>query len=172
MRPDIPRGITCCFSGYRPEKLPWGTNESAPGCLDLKKRIFDVVEALYVSGIRHYICGMALGADTYFCEAVIALREEHPDITIEAAIPCEEQAAKWTEAQRDRYFSLVAQCDYETLVSRRYTSECMMVRNRYMVDNASVLLCVYDGRFGGTMQTVTYARKEGIEIIELMPEKS
>ena len=78
--------ITCCFSGYRPSKLPWGTNERDPWCMLLKKRLYDVAEALYVSGIRHYICGMAQGSDMYFCEAVFKLRSEKGDITVEAAI--------------------------------------------------------------------------------------
>lgn len=26
-----PRQMSVCFSGYRPEKLPWGEDESDPG---------------------------------------------------------------------------------------------------------------------------------------------
>ena len=169
MRPDIPREITCCFSGYRPQKLPWGMDEEDPRCADLKDRIRDAAEALYASGIRHFICGMALGADTYFCETVLDLRDERQDITVEAALPCEEQYRDWTSEQRYRHLMLVSRCDFETLVSRRYTRECMRIRNQYMVDNSSVLLCVFDGRPGGTMQTMAYARKCGLEIIELAP---
>jgi uncharacterized phage-like protein YoqJ len=169
MKPLINRDNSCCFSGYRPEKLPWGLNEEAERCIKLKKKLYDVVQAVYVSGIRHFICGMARGSDMYFCETVLALREEHPEITLEAALPCEEQAAKWTEAQRNRYFLLIQQCDYETYVSRRYTPDCMLRRNRYMVDNSSLLITVYDGRFGGTMHTVGYAETKGLEIIQLKP---
>ena len=68
----IDRQNTCCFTGHRSSKLPWGSNERDPGCLRLKQDIANVVRAVYESGIRHYICGMALGCDTYFAEAVIA----------------------------------------------------------------------------------------------------
>jgi uncharacterized phage-like protein YoqJ len=169
MKPLINRDNTCCFSGYRPEKLPWGINEEDERCNRLKEKLYDVAQAVYASGIRHFICGMARGSDMYFCETVLALREEHPGITVEAALPCEEQAAKWTEAQRSRYYLLLQQCDYETYVSRRYTPECMLRRNRYMVDNSSVLIAVYDGRFGGTMHTVGYAETNGLEIIQIKP---
>lgn len=161
------RSLTCCFTGHRPEKLPWGNNEEDPRCVALKERIFDAAEAVYFGGIRHYICGMARGCDLYFCEAVIRLRDEHPDITLEAAIPCETQTNDWPEKERSRYFYLVAQCDDETLLQTSFTPDCMIKRNKYMVDNASILIAAYNGTFGGTMQTVNYAKASGLEIIEL-----
>ncbi len=27
---------TCCFTGHRPDKLPWGIRENDPRCADLK----------------------------------------------------------------------------------------------------------------------------------------
>jgi len=163
------REKSCCFSGYRPEKLPWRGNEDDPRCVELKEQLNDTLFQLYESGTRHFICGMARGSDTYFCESVLRLRRFCTDITIEAAIPCEDQAAKWSEADRRRYFDLVAQCDFETYVSRQYTRDCMTKRNRYMVDNASVLIAVYDGKFGGTMYTIEYAARSGVRIIEFEP---
>ena len=113
------REISCCFTGHRPEKLPWGEDERDLRCMDLKDRLSAAVEEAYEQGIRHFLCGMARGADFYFCEAVLHLRNLHRDITLEAVIPCETQAARWTERDRNRYFSLVEQCDLETLVQRR-----------------------------------------------------
>jgi uncharacterized phage-like protein YoqJ len=169
MKPTISRAVSCCFSGYRPDKLPWGFNEDDGRCAGLKDRLFDVVSAVYASGFRHFICGMALGSDVFFCESILLLREDHADVTLEAALPCEDQAARWNEAQRSRYFKLIGQCDVETFVGRKYTPECMMRRNMYMVDHASLLIAVYDGRFGGTMHTVGYAEKQKIEIIQIKP---
>ena len=166
---DSARAEICCFSGYRPEKLPWGTKENDPRCVKLKEKIRSEVDRLYNTGVRHFICGMARGSDTYFCEAVIDARANYRDITIEAAIPCETQASSWSEADRSRYFSLIAQCDRETYVSRKYTHDCMIRRNKYMVDCSGVLLSVFDGRFGGTMQTITYASRSGLLIIEIEP---
>ncbi|MCL2563504.1 MAG: DUF1273 domain-containing protein [Oscillospiraceae bacterium] len=163
------RHQSCCFTGYRPEKLPWRSDEENPAATLLKEKLFDVVEALYRSGITHFISGMARGSDFYFCEAVLQLRAEHEEVTLEAAIPYEEQAARWPEAERNRYFRLVSQCDFETLVQTEYSADCMKKRNYYMVDHAAVLIAVYDGRFGGTMQTVNYAKRKGLEIVEVQP---
>jgi uncharacterized phage-like protein YoqJ len=161
---------TCCFTGHRPEKLPWGDNESDPRCADLKTRIADAVRAAYRAGIRHYISGMAAGCDLYFCEAVIDLREEKSDITVEAAIPWDGQSDCWPEQLRRRYGRLVEDCDFYTLVQQHYTPDCLMKRNRYMVDSSSLLIAAYNGRSGGTMNTLLYAMRQGIEVIELAVE--
>ena len=161
------REHTCCFTGHRPEKLPWGYDERDPRCLALKARLDRAVEEAWEKGMRHFICGMAQGADFYFCEAALALRARRPGVTVEAAIPCEEQASRWPEADRERYFRMVEQCDYETMVQRHYDRGCMLRRNRYMVDRSAMLIAVYDGTLGGTMYTLQYAMKRKLEIVIL-----
>ena len=79
---------TCCFTGHRSGKLPWGDNENDARCTALKRRLYDVLEGLSSSGVRRYICGMAQGSDMYFAEAVLALRRERPQVVLEAAGPC------------------------------------------------------------------------------------
>ena len=170
MYPLINRDNTCSFSGYRPEKLPWGTSEDDPRCTALKARLKAIAERVVLSGIRHFICGMARGSDTYFCEAMLFLREEkYPQVSVEAAIPYEEQASRWFEEERSRYSLLLKQCDFVTCISREYTRNCMFRRNRYLVDSSSILLAVYDGKPGGTKYTLEYAMRRGIEIIEIAP---
>ena len=158
---------TCCFTGHRPKKLPWGENEQDARCLVLKDRLARSLENAYQAGMRHFMCGMALGADFYFCDAVLALRERRSGVTLEACIPCEEQAARWRERDRQRYFELVRRCDQETLIQRHYDWGCMLRRNRYMVDRSSMLIAVYDGMLGGTMYTLEYAMKRGLETVIL-----
>ena len=110
------RPISCCFSGHRPAKLPWGEDEDDPRCRALKARLRDALDAAYEAGYRHFICGMAQGCDLYFCELALALRQRHGDVSVEAAIPCPTQADGWPRPQQERYRRLVAACDYETLV--------------------------------------------------------
>lgn len=167
-RYPVKRENTCCFTGHRPDKLPWRNDEGDPRCLALKEKLAGSVEDAYERGYRHFICGMALGCDLYFCETVLALRERRPGVTVEAAIPCEEQAARWREQDRRRYFSLVERCDYETMVQHRYTHGCMQRRDRYMVDRSGLLIAAYDGMtLGGTMYTLTYAMRQGLETVVL-----
>lgn len=161
------RETTCSFTGHRPEKLPWRGDESDPRCLALKERLAAAVEDAYDKGMRHFLCGMARGADFYFCDAVLELRERRSGVTLEAVIPCEEQAARWSERERERWFSLVERCDGETMLQHHYDKGCMLRRNRYLVDHSSMLIAVYDGMLGGTMYTLSYAMKQGLETVIL-----
>ena len=156
---------TCCFTGHRPEKLPWRFDEDDPDCISLKGRIAQELEGLYHRGCRHFITGMARGADLYFAEEVLALRERQSGVTLEAAIPCAAQSDSWTLAQRRRYQDILDRCDVEALVQKEYTRDCMLRRNRYMVERSGFLLAVYDGKErGGTRYTLDYARSRGLEI--------
>ena len=165
------RQESCCFTGHRPAKLPWGYNESDPRCVKLKERIADAVLLAYQEGYRHFLCGMAQGCDLYFCELALALRQRHGDVSVEAAIPCPTQADGWPRAQQERYRRLVAACDYETLVQHRYDRFCMMRRNRYMVDHSDLLIAVHDGLPGGTRYTIEYALRRGVNIIDVPIEE-
>ena len=154
---------TCCFTGHRPDKLPWGEDESDPRCLRLKRAVAQAVEDACASGVRHFITGMARGCDLYFAEAVLELREEGEAITLECARPCETQADSWPEAERARYQSILDRCNFETLVQHHYDRFCMIRRNRYMVDRSGRMIAVYNGLpKGGTFQTLTYALKKGL----------
>ena len=156
---------TCCFSGHRPTKLPWGANEADPACRKLKEELRSRLEGIYEAGYRHFICGMAIGCDMYFAEAVLELQKAHPDVTLEAAIPCGSQPEKWYLDQRKRYNRLLDACSTVTVLQISYTPDCMMRRNMYMVDNSSLLLACFDGRPGGTMNTIVYAQRTDVKVI-------
>ena len=161
--------MSVCFSGYRPEKLPWGGDESDPRCAVLKKRLYDAAESACAEGYRHFICGMARGVDLYACEAVLQLREKYRDVTVEAAFPCPSQPEGWPEEEQRRWHDLVDRCDYETVVQDHYDAGCMQRRNRYMVDHAAMLIAVHDGQSGGTRRTIEYALRRRLDVVILPP---
>ena len=39
--------------------------------------------------------------------------------------------------------------------------------NRYLVDHSAMLIAVYDGMLGGTMYTISYAMKRGLDVVTL-----
>jgi predicted Rossmann fold nucleotide-binding protein DprA/Smf involved in DNA uptake len=46
------------------------------------------------------------------------------------------------------------------MLQTSYTRDCMIKRNRYMVDRSRYVLAVWDGSNGGTGYTVRYARSQ------------
>ena len=158
------RKTTCCFTGHRPEKLPWGMDEQDPRCVAVKEQLTQAIQRAYDRGCRHFISGMARGGDLYFAEAVLKLRERHPEVTLECARPCETQADRWSPPERRRYRAILDQCNYETLVQHCYDRSCMMRRNRYMVDHSGHLIGLYNREpKGGTAATLAYAMRSGLE---------
>ena len=137
---EIKNMKSCAFTGHRPQNLPFGFREDDERCT-------------------------ALNA----AEIVLELKKTYPGITIESAIPCETQAAKWNAAMRERYYGIAAQCDKETLLQTHYTPDCMDKRNRYMVDHADYIIAVWDGKPSGTGKTVMYAQSKGKVIIKVNP---
>ncbi len=103
----------------------------------------------------------------YFAEAVLSLRAERPDVTLEGAVPYQGQEKRWSKALQEKYHRLAVACDTLTILKPTYTSGCMMERNRYMVDRSSLLIAVFDGRPGGTRNTFEYAKAVGLTIIQL-----
>lgn len=158
--------LTCAFSGHRPEKLPWGTDEGDPRCQALKIQMEKELRKLCREGVNRYICGMARGTDRYFQEILCRLREEYP-IRIMAAVPCPSQARAWPEEERREYYAALRRCDEMRTLEERYSQGCMLRRNRFMVEQSRILMTVFDGSPGGTAATVAYARARGLRIVAL-----
>ena len=161
------RSKTCCFTGHRPAKLPWGYDERDPRCIALKRSLYREIESLYKAGYRRFISGMALGCDLYFAEAVLELKECYPSVILEAAIPFLGQAERWSASNRARWQAIVGACDLESVVQETYDRGCMLRRDRYMVDSASTILAVFDESPGGTKYTLDYAAKKRLTIFLL-----
>ena len=161
---------TCAFTGHRPNSFPWKYDETARDCVLLKKVLAGQIDALVGEGVTEWLSGMALGTDLWGAEIVLSLKKKNPALRLHCILPCEGQEVKWPKAEQERYRSILRQADEVVYVSRAYHSDCMLERNRYLVDHAACLLAVYNGEWrGGTAMTVRYAQKLGREVIILNP---
>ena len=162
--------IACAFTGHRPKKLPWRYDETDSRCVALKEKLTEQIARLAEAGVTDFFSGMAEGTDVYCAQIVLDLRKKNPALNLHCVLPCEGQADRWSDSARERYHMIVARADFVDYVSRKYYDGCMLARNRRLVDQAGILLAVYNGeRRGGTAATVRYARKAGREIIMIDP---
>jgi len=128
-----------------------------------------VVRRLHARGCRTFLCGMAVGFDLAAAEAVVACRQELPDIALVAVIPFEGQERGFSAADRERYARVRAAADSEVVLLPAYRPGCYALRNDYLVDRASVVVAWYDGSPGGTRYTVRRALRRGREVVGLCP---
>lgn len=156
------------FTGYRPQKLPF-FSEDDPMCVDLKLRLRQQIEKLIDSGAGEFFTGMALGVDIWCAEEVLELKKLHPEIRLTAVIPCRGQESKWSGEEQQRYREILRQCDKVLCLSESYTKDCMLKRNRALVELCDLLIAVYDGKPGGTKHTVDHAAKLGRKTIIISP---
>ena len=160
----------CCFTGHRPEQLPWMKDEENDRCKKLKSVLADVIKASIDDGYTDFYVGMARGVDTFAAEILIEIMKENKNIHFHAALPCPEQNMNWAANEKERFEKILSLATTRTVISPMYTDTCMLTRNRFMVDNSQRVIAVWNGFFrGGTAYTVRYAKKEHKEIHLIRP---
>ena len=160
----------CCFTGHRPQSLPWKFDEISPLCMKIKTVLYDLTEQSILDGYTDFYCGMARGIDTYAAEAVIKSQNFFEGISLHAALPCPNQYTAWAKGDCKRYDYLLSKCATRTLISPYYSQSCMITRNKFMVDNSLRVIAVWNGSLkGGTAFTVRYAKNSGKEIYLVNP---
>lgn len=155
----IMKGQTCCFSGHR--------NIPESEYIELKKQLRDVVSILAKRGIIYFGCGGARGFDMLAAETVIEMKRYYPDIRLIMVYPCRDQTRFWNNKDTEIYNIIKQQCDKYVYISESYTSNCMLLRNKHLVNNSRYCICYFTGVNSGTSFTVNYAASHGLTIINL-----
>lgn len=162
---------TCCFSGHRPNDLPWKYEEKGIRLFIFKRKLKRAIVKSIKNGKRFFISGMALGVDMIAAEMIIELKKSFEKIKLVCAIPCKNQEMIWNEESIARYRNILRQSDEIYYVSmQEYKRGCMTDRNEYMIKHSSELIAAYNGKkSGGTYQTIKTARLEGLKITVVKP---
>lgn len=177
----LDENTTCCFTGHRPEKFPFGNNEKDKRCHMIMMQMQKQIIALNRRGVYQFVTGMSRGVDFWGAEIMLRLNKmiaagslpyELKPMEIYGAIPCPEQAEKWKKEDQLRYLELLESITASFQVRDVYSPDCYFARNKMMVDLSSYVLGVYNGVGGGnsgTGQTLAYARQKNRFIILIDP---
>ena len=114
-------------------------------------------------GIDTFLIGMAVGFDSICFKSLYKLKKEY-NIKLICCIPCKNQDKNFSEKQKKEYKKFLSESDENIYVSEQYTPYCMIKRNKFMVDNCSVLVAYLRKLSGGTKQTVEYAKSKQVLI--------
>jgi len=160
---------TCTFTGHRPLNLPFEFSKKDAKYKLFKELLTFLIREQIESGVTRFLTGIALGIDLIAAKAIIKLRKKHPDISLEAVIPCANQQCKWQTKQTLEYKKILKKCDKVIILQDEYTPDCMQKRNCFMVDISDCVLAVWNGTASGTAQTVYYALGKNLPVTVLNP---
>ncbi|UQZ90477.1 hypothetical protein C4J81_15180 [Deltaproteobacteria bacterium Smac51] len=160
---------TVCFSGYRPEKFSFIMKKGVEEYLALEKRIEETIIQAVDDGYDTFLCGMAMGFDLVAGSIVVALKESWADfanLNLVAVLPFEGHGFVG-DPWHILHQMVLGQASQTVTLSSTHHPEAYHDRNRYMVERSSRLICYYNGKKGGTDQTVKYAKVKGVEIVNV-----
>lgn len=60
------------------------------------------------------------------------------------------------------------QADLVRFICPSYSRDCFQRRNEWMVDHAARVIAVYNGESGGTRNTVAYAKRNGVPVVNVL----
>ena len=163
---DIDKCVS--FTGYRPEKII--KSSSNPNIeQEIRKALGVTIRRLYDEGYRSFCSGMAEGFDMWAAEEVLLLRDNGvcPEISLTAVIPFSGQPLRFPGESQIKYKEILSLATDKVVLAKDYYRGCYETRNNYLIDNASLIICYFDGQPGGTKYTVTNARRRGLRVINL-----
>lgn len=150
----------CCFTGHRPEKLRRTEREIRN---DLEREIRKAVH----DGLNVFISGMARGVDINAAEIVLQIRSEGYPVRLICASPYPGFEQSWNQNWQARYGAVMAAADLVRYICPRYSRECFQTRNEWMVNHSSRVIAVFNGRPSGTKNTIDYALRQGVPVIQI-----
>ena len=109
--------------------------------LMIKKQI----KLLINKGYTRYISGMNLGGDLYCSECIIEMKALYNGLKMKSVFPYENQAAHWTEDQREKYYEIASKCDDELLLQYHYDEKCEKLHREYIAITSDIILAVMCG---------------------------
>lgn len=150
----------CCFTGHRPEKLRRTEHEIR---IDLEREIRKAVH----DGLNVFISGMARGVDINAAEIVLQLRAEGYPVRLICASPYPGFERSWSPVWQIRYGAVMETADLVRYICPRYCKECFQIRNEWLVNHSSRVIAVFNGKPSGTKNTIDYALRKGVPVIEI-----
>lgn len=157
----------CAITGHRPEGFSW--NYYNKQCSQHQNYLYQVkntaIKLIEKENCTTFITGGARGVDLDFALTILKLKETYSNIKLTVALPYMGHHNSMTEEEKGNYQLVLQKADSIKYITKHYTRLCFLVRNKYMVDNATMLLAYYNGvKQGGTYQTINYATKQNIPV--------
>lgn len=155
---DIDRSLSVSFTGHRPGKLPWRSEDDERCAAFIASLEREILRA-YSEGARYFLSGMADGVDLYAAEAVLRLSHRCPGMRLVAVFPF----GRGDSARKRR---IAARAYVTVSLHKAYVPYCFTERNMFLVRHSSRMICGFSGdAASGTAATMRMAEREGIDMV-------
>lgn len=177
------------FTGHRPDKLA-GYDLSVPGYREMQDDLEYYIRRnleVYDQVVGH--SGLALGGDTIWSKAILAMKDAYPGrVLFHAEIPMMEQPEAWFKScDIEFWHKQVRHADFKTVYGslaecnkisdkkkrdaarKKRAADFMDLRNKGMLDHSDMLLALHNGSKGGTGNAVAYAKEIDLEMYVVHP---
>lgn len=145
-----------CFTGHR--ELPEVTSTAYRTMVhDTQSAILSAIE----EGATDFYAGGAQGYDLLCAELVLLLKARFPAIRLHLVLPYA------GFARGERYRPVLEGADEIISLNPAYRRGCLMMRNRRLVEEGDLCIAYLHQQTGGTVYTVSAARKKGIPVVLL-----
>ena len=151
----------CCFTGHRPGKLEIDEEE-------VKKLLEKAVDDAISKGYVTFITGMAMGTDIWAAEIILKRKKKNKEIHLVCALPHPGFESRRSLSEKAKFYKILRKADMVKEINDHYFPGCYQVRNQWMVDRSNLLIAVFNGVRGGTKNTIDYANKNGVEVINVL----
>ena len=149
---------TCCFTGHRPQFCVHSEAE-------IKGLLREKIDQAIEDGYTTFITGMACGVDIWAAEIIIDLMKDDDQLKLICAVPFKGMENRFSPEWQERYRNVLDHASDIRYICPRHNSWCYKARNQWMVDYSTRVIAVYNGKSGGTKQTIEYAKDRGKEVV-------
>ncbi len=108
------------------------------------------------------VSGLALGWDTAVALAALDL-----GLPLLVVIPFPNQASRWQNEDIIRWRGIKQRASRVITVGQAFSLDIMQQRNEHMVDLATRMLALWDGKSGGTANCLAYARAKKRPVVNV-----
>jgi len=148
----------CCFTGHRPSKLQQDEHT-------IKQALAVAIDQAIARGFTTFITGMAQGTDIWAAEIVLERRNDNPELKPICALPHPDFEKSWRAEWQKRYNDVRNAADLERTICPAYSKAAYQKRNIWLVDHSALVIAVFNGKPGGTLNTIRYAQQNHVEIL-------
>ena len=127
------------------------------------------IEKAIEDGFTTFITGMERGIDLWAAEIVLELKKKHKDkeLHLICALPHPNFESKWKLSDKMKYHSILKKADLQRTIRPEFSMSAYQKRNIWMVNKSNRVIAAYNGEKGGTRNTIDYACKVGINVVNI-----